>query len=236
MNVNDATTGQLPFRFGNYDRVNFDLFLPGENTGVYQQLQQLSTGKTSTCIYLWGQKGTGKSHLLQATCRNASESGRNSIYIPSTQFDEIEPTMLQGLGSLDLVCVDDIDYLADNQAWEHALLHLYNQLRDAQHSIVIAGNAAPNVIGIQLQDLKSRLSWGLTYYLKQLDDETKMAVLKKRAEHRSFELTDEVAFYLLSRVERDVQTLMGILDKIDDASLAEQRKITIPFVKTLLDK
>jgi len=230
------TTGQLPFRFGNYDRVNFDLFLPGENVEVYQQLQQLAIGKVNTCIYLWGQKGTGKSHLLQATCRNASEGGRNSIYVPLAQFDEIEPAMLQGLGSLDLVCVDDIGNLAGNQAWEHALLHLYNQLRDAQHSIVIAGNTAPNVTGIQLQDLKSRLSWGLTYHLKQLDDETKIAVLKKRAEHRSFELSDDVAFYLLSRVERDVQTLMSILEKIDDASLAAQRKITIPFVKTLLDK
>ena len=232
----NVTTGQLAFRFGNSDKTSFELFLPGENREVCQQLQQAAVGKINTCIYLWGQTGTGKSHLLLATCRYATEAGRSAAYIPLAQSDEIEPALLQGLDSLDLVCVDDIDRLAGSEAWEQALLHLYNRLRDARHSIAIAGKTAPNSTGIHLPDLKSRLSWGLSYHLKQLDDENKITALQRRARNRAFELPDEVASYLINRVDRDMPTLMDMLDRIDVASLAAQRRITIPFVRTLLDE
>ena len=236
MKGSNAVTGQLSLRFGNSEKASFAQYLTGENGEACQQLQEAAGGSIHTCIYLWGQAGTGKSHLLLASCRVATEAGRSAVYIPLAQYHEIDPAVLQDLGSMDLVCIDDIDRIAGDERWELALLHLYNQIRDAGHSIFITGRTGPNGTVIQTPDLKSRLSWGLTYHLRQLDDAAKREVLKMRAESRSFELPDDVISYLLSRLDRDMQTLIRFLDRIDDASLAAQRKITIPFVKTLLDE
>ncbi|MEE8321886.1 MAG: DnaA regulatory inactivator Hda [Gammaproteobacteria bacterium] len=234
MTETELRAGQIPFHFGHFDSFDFALFVPGVNKDVYQKLQQITPMEDSICIYLWGQPGTGKSHLLHATCKAVAEAGGSTAYVPLAQCNEIEPGLLQGLGSRDLVCIDDIDRISGDRDWELALLHLYNQLRDDRHSIIIAGHTAPKAIELQLQDLKSRLSWGLTYRLKQLADETKIAILKMRARNRAFELPDEVASFLLNRVGRDMPNLMSILDRLDTASLAAQRKITIPFVKALL--
>jgi DnaA family protein len=142
--------------------------------------------------------------------------------------------MLEGLEYLALVCVDDIDYIAGQEDWEQALFHLYNRLREQQKPLLMTGSKGPRDLAFQLRDLKSRVSWDLTYHLQALSDKDKINLLQKRANTRNFEIPEEVAAYLVRNVKRDLPSLLELLDKFDQATLTEQRKLTIPFVKTLI--
>jgi DnaA family protein len=133
-----------------------------------------------------------------------------------------------------LLALDDVERLAGNPAWELALFHLYNRMRDAGHRLVVAGNAPPAALGIILPDLLSRLGWGPVFQLQPLSDSEKAAALRLRAHQRGMELSAEVADYLLNHASRQMHDLFTLLERLDEGSLAAQRKLTIPFVRTFI--
>lgn len=226
---------QIPFQFGNFQQNDFTSFLTGENQELLDLINAISKKGESHRLYLWGVSGTGKTHLLQAACKQASESDLQVAYLPLKQLSEFSPEMLHDLGELDLVCVDDIDSVAGQIEWQQGLVWLYNELRDNEHAMIISANISPTNIELEVDDLKSRLNWDQVLKIKEPDDELKMQILKQKANARSFELSDEVVEFLIRRVDRDLGSLMDVLDKIDHASLAAKRKITIPFVKDLIN-
>ncbi|MCK5669069.1 MAG: DnaA regulatory inactivator Hda [Gammaproteobacteria bacterium] len=226
--------GQIPLQFGFRETADFEHFIEGPNSEVCTVSRSIALGETLHSIYLWGQVATGKSHLLQAVCNLASQNDLNVAYIPLSQHAEFSPEMLEGLENLAMVCVDDVDCIAGQEAWEQALFHLYNRLREQQKPILMTGSTGPRDLAFQLQDLKSRVSWDLTYHLQALSDKDKIKLLQKRANTRNFEIPEEVAAYLVKNVKRDLPSLLELLDKLDLATLTEQRKLTIPFVKTLI--
>ena len=226
--------GQIPLQFGFRETADFEHFIEGPNSEVCTVSRSIALGETLHSIYLWGQVATGKSHLLQAVCNLASQNDLNVAYIPLSQHAEFSPEMLEGLENLAMVCVDDVDCIAGQEAWEQALFHLYNRLREQQKPILMTGSTGPRDLAFQLQDLKSRVSWDLTYHLQALSDKDKIKLLHKRANTRNFEIPEEVAAYLVKNVKRDLPSLLELLDKLDLATLSEQRKLTIPFVKTLI--
>lgn len=221
---------QLPLGIKLPDSSSFDNYFPAENLATVEALQHSVLDNGEQFIFLWGAAGSGKTHLLQAACRTASEQGAVS-YLPLAHAHELEPMVLEGLEAMSLVCIDDLHTIAGNAKWEQALFHLYNRLRDSHTRLVISANANPNTLDIQLPDLQSRLNWGLTMQLHGLDDDNKLGALQLRASHRGFELPQAVGRYLLKHIPRDMPSLFDLLDQLDEASLAEQRKLTIPFVK-----
>ena len=186
-------------------------------------------------VYLWGRTGTGKSHLLQASCTAAAQAQLNIAYIPLGEAESLSPQLLEGLEDLALICLDDIDSIAGNSEWEQAIFHLYNKLRDVHTPLVITAQHSPKGSPIQLPDLKSRLAWDHVYHLLPLDEKSALLALQGRARSRGFDLPDEVSDYLLKRVARDMHNLFAILDKLDKASLIAKKKLTVPFVKDLLE-
>ena len=142
--------------------------------------------------------------------------------------------MLEGLERADLVCLDDVDALAGAQEWEQAVFALYNGLREHGGRLLAAGPVPPAALPLELEDLRTRLAWGLVYQLQPLDDEDKLRGLQQRARERGLELPDAVARYLLQRCRRDMASLLHCLDELDRASLAAQRRLTIPFVKEVM--
>ena len=104
-----------------------------------------------------------------------------------------------------------------------------------QTPLLITAQHSPKGSPIQLADLKSRLAWDHVYHLQTLDEKHSLQALQLRAQSRGFDLPDEVAAYLLKRVARDMHNLFQLLDKLDNASLVAKKKLSIPFVKTLLD-
>lgn len=220
---------QLPLGIQLRDSATFASFYPAQN----QQLLITLKETQETCVYFWGKASTGKSHLLQALCHEKAVAGWRVAYLPLAEAD-LMPAMLEDMDQFDLICVDDLQDVAGKQDWEVALFHLYNRIQSRAGRLVISANQAPASLPLGLQDLTSRLGWGLVFQLQELADEDKQAALQLRAQARGLELSDEVAAYLLRHTPRDMRSLFALLEHLDHASLAAQRKLTIPFVRELV--
>lgn len=204
------------------------------NTLLQKQLQRMLAQKEERMLFIWGPEGSGKSHVLQACCQ-AAHTNESAIYLPLKLLKEWGPQTLDGLEDQNTVCIDDIDAIAQDPAWEEALFHLYNRIKDKEEGLlIVSGNLPPATLPLRLPDLQSRLGWGLVIQLNELSDEGKIQTLKAYALKRGFELPETVAQFLLNRCSRNMHDLQELLNRLDDASLAAQRKITIPFVKAIL--
>lgn len=223
---------QLTFDVAQQEAIDFTSFYPGENAELITALKQQSNGQI---IYCWGKRGVGLSHLLQAACHEASLYHRTALYLPLKEMIVYGPNILQGLESLDLICIDDVDTIAGDKHWEEELFHCFNRLRDANKNIVCASHYSLNECPIGLADLRSRLSWGATYQVKPLNDDDLVKALQVYAVTQGFELSDEVSHYLLHHYPREIVGLKSILQKLAQASLTYKHKITVPFVKKVLD-
>ena len=235
--MTSVTVGrQIPLAFSKFEHIDFELFEPGKNQQVVQQLKNLSRAEDHKNIYLWGQPGSGKSHLLQALCNDAAKHDFAAVYIPLSEFGNFDSAMLDGLEKLDIVCLDDVERIAGNRDWEQAMFHLFNRMREQQTPMVMTSAESPLASSLELKDLSSRLAWDLVFHLETLDESESLQALKKRAMVRGFDLPDDVAMYLFRRVSRDMHNLFKLLDGLDQASLVAKKKLTIPFVKELLQQ
>ena len=224
---------QLPLPVALPDGVSFANFVAGSNLEVVQTLQGRVHGNEHF-VYLWGAAGTGKTHLLHASCQHAAEQHSAAAYLPLADADTLSPAVLESLEHLDVVCIDDIQTIAGRSEWETGLLHLYNRIRDSGGRLRVTGNAAPAELRLALPDLGSRLSWGLIFQLQPLDDENKLRALQLRARSRGMDLPEEVGRYLLNHWPRAMPKLFELLQHLDTGSLTHQRKLTIPFVRELI--
>ncbi|WP_455198209.1 DnaA regulatory inactivator Hda [Kaarinaea lacus] len=230
---------QLTLRFGWKDGFLFSNYLPADNEAAVHFLESLDFSRSKNIsnehfAYFWGSDGSGKSHLLQAACQQVADSGNSVAYLPLAEFEELNSEMFGGLEQLSLICIDDVQVVAGNDSWEEALFHLYNRVHEAKKILLVAGNVAPTALPVKLPDLSSRLTWGPVFHLQGLNDEQKVEALCLRAKGRGFELPGEVAQFLIKRSPRDMASLFNLLDKLDEASLSQHRKLTIPFVRDLL--
>ncbi len=222
---------QLPLNIKLNQEVTLSAFLVGKNQILVEYLKQLSHSTRGELVYLWGDGGSGKSHLLQALA-NQQDAG-TVIYLPLAELG-MAPEMLHGLESFSLVCIDDIQTVAGKADWEEAIFHLYNRIKDNHGNLVIASSDLPGEIGILLNDLASRLSAMTIFKIQSLSDTDKQVLLQQKAAAKGLDLGSEVAQFVMARSSRDLSYLMNALDKLDNASLVAQRKITVPFVKDVL--
>ena len=195
-------------------------------------LRAQATGSGEAVIYLHGPRGSGKSHLLQASCHLA---GRDAQYLPLADLGGYPARdVLQGMESLQLVCLDDLHAVLGRQDWELALFNLYNRARERGCRLLLAAQAAPRALALGLEDLRSRLAWGGVFQLNPANDEQKAAILVFRAAQRGIALGPEVANYIVARASRDMEALLALLDDLDHASLVEKRPLSIPFTRRVL--
>jgi DnaA family protein len=217
------------------DHAVFASFLATGNETLVATLRDLAddaSGDSGAGCWLWGVPATGKTHLLQAVCEQA---GDQSIYAPLEMLRDAGPAILEGLAGRNIVCIDDIDTVAGNADWEHGLFVMYNQVIEAGGRIIAAAKVAPRASAFALADLKSRLTALPAFQLRPLDADATCRALQLRAGHRGLELPDDTAQFLLNRSRRDMASLYGLLDRLDVAALRAQRRLTIPFVKDVLD-
>lgn len=226
---------QLPLGLSLKDDASFDNFFPGKNLEIIEVLKKTSQGIGERIVFLCGARGQGLSHLLQASCHEAALSKVSAAYLPLGDLIRHSPEMLSGFELLQLICIDDVQSLAQSPAWEEAVFHLFNRVYDAGGSIILSANDLPKALPLSLPDLVSRLSWGVVYQLHPLSDAEKILVLTRRAQVRGITLSEEVGKYILSHYPRNMTTLFAALDALDKASLAAQRRLTIPFVKEVLE-
>ncbi len=224
---------QLVLGVGLRDEAVFASYFPGRNAMLVQALQRSSIGQGERILYLYGPTGSGRSHLLQACCHAAHQVGLSACYLPLS-MGHFSPAMLEGLASRDLVCLDDVHVLAGQSIAEEALFHAFNQIHDAGGTMIIASAVLPMHVGFSLPDLVSRLYWGIVFQLHALSDAEKCEMLIVRAAYRGMQLSEEVGRFILRHCSRDMAALCEALAILDRTSLAAQRRLTIPFVKSVL--
>lgn len=212
----------------------FRNYLVGDNGDLVRQLQQSVVGSSkSRMLYIWGEHGSGKTHLLQSCCAFAQETNRPFQYLSMENsqalvkiIEEIRPSSFVGLDNLHLVETDT--------ELEIKLLSLYERVISNEGNVVAAGLVPLNQIKLRLADLVSRLSSGGSYRILPLSESSKREALMARAQLRGFSLDISVLDFIMTHYSRDTTALFTLLDKIDSASLSHHRKVTIPFVRGLL--
>ncbi len=227
---------QQPLQFTYNTDYDFASFHAGCNQELVQQLQDCASSKGEQQIFIWGQQGQGKSHLLQACCQDAHSHKLSNFYLSLANLQVVDPNILSGLENTKLVCIDDIQAIAGNKAWEQAFFRFYNQHREQNNHLIIAALSTPTHLDIALPDLKTRLAWGLCLKINTLNDEQRIAALVVKARTMGLEITPRTGQFLLSRCARDFPSLWTLLEKIDYATLAAQRKPTIPLIKEILSQ
>ena len=214
------------------DEANLTNFCWGDNALLEKELLNSLNTFDAAFFYIWGDTGRGKSHLLQACCNYLSH--KTSIYLPLKILKDFSPKCIENIGEPDLIAIDDIDAIVEDKAWEEALFHLYNRIRDSHNSLLVISSQQPLAsLSLKLPDLKSRLSSGLTAELLELNDEFKIKTIEAHAKSRGFILPTTVSEFLIKRTTRGMHELYHLVDRLDKESLAAQRKITIPFVKEI---
>ena len=203
----------------------------GNEQGV--DLVKKSLFTDSPVFYLWGPQGVGKTHLLQAACRKATERARRAAYISFADMSTLSPEIFVGLGEFQLVCIDGVERCPEGTLWQLAMINLYHQLEENGGCLYVASRC-PITDLPGFEDLRSRLAAGLSARLRPLPDDIRAAVLQARARMRGFELSAEVSAFILRRFSRDMHALLGVLDLLDRYSLIDQRRITVPYVRELL--
>ena len=227
-------TQQLPLSLGLQHLPSLDDFIVGHNQVVIDALRRSLEGGGEAILYLFGPAGCGRSHLLQAQCALAEKHGLQCAYLALSDRASLSPELLEGLETLDLLAVDDIQLIAGDSAWEAALFALFNRCHDRGTRMIFSADCGPAALPIRLLDLRSRLAWGLSLSLRALDDKGRFELLQLLAARRALKLPDDVARYLLERTPRHPSDLVETIARLDRASLAEKRRLTIPFVRDSL--
>jgi len=185
-------------------------------------------------VYLWGEAGSGRTHLLRALCADAAARGEQALALDLMQREGLSPELLQGLEQLDWVCLDNVQAIAGVGEWERALFDLCNRMRQSGARLRVTAAGVATELGLLLPDLVSRLEWGPVFALQPLDDAGKARALALRAGLRGLKMPAEVQRFLLRHLARDNHSLMAALQRLDDGSLQHKRYLTVPFVKQVL--
>ncbi len=217
---------QLLLNWGVAQPRTLENFIVGRNHELHALLNKVYQRSVDTLserfIYLWGETGAGKTHLLRAlsTAPHARYLGA-SANLDDYTFDS----------NISLYLLDDCEQLsAEHQI---AAFALYNQARDHDASLIATGVMAPAALTLR-EDLRTRFGWGLIYQIHGLTDDEKIDALTQAAQARGLSLSPGVIPYLITHFRRDMPSLSAMLDALDRYSLETQRAITLPLLRDLL--
>lgn len=230
----EDTTPQLPLALSLRQRRDFDSFIPDGNEPLLAQLWNLADHGDDS-LFLRGEMGSGRTHLLESTVNRVMDRGGRACLLPASELQALSPVVLEGMEAQDLVALDDLDQLAGRTDWEEALFHCYNRCRAAGTAWLVAAEQGPRHLGLALPDLATRLASGGVYRVRALDEDGLLALLEQRAGARGLALDPEVARYMVRRHERSPAALCETMDWLDRQALARKRRLTLPFVKEVLN-
>ena len=219
---------QLLLDIAGHRKHDFATFVTGRNAELLALLQQMAVAAPDKLdqrfIYLWGEAGSGKTHLLHALAQAAGSARLLSRASTRREFDY--------QAGVQFWLVDDCQRLTAVQ--QLATFTLFNQVREHGGAMLSTGDAAPAALRLR-EDLRTRLAWGLVYHVHGLTDEEKQAALERAAQARGFHLAPGVLPWLITHYRRDMTSLSALLDALDRYSLETKRPVTLPLLKQLLE-
>ncbi len=224
---------QLPLALRWPAQQRFDTFITDGNDIAVDALTHAATSE-SPWIFLSGPPGSGKTHLLFAACAAASANGRTAQYLPLSKITNGREQSIRAFGGSAFLAIDDVDTIAGDELAEHALFDLFNRVRAENSSVLFAASAPPPQLGVTLPDLVSRLSSCTQLALRPLSDVARREAVRRRASARGIDLDDAVIDWMFDHTPRDLGSLAALIEQIDRASLAAQRRVTVPFLRKLV--
>lgn len=218
-----CTVNQLIFDFAAHDYPSFDKFLGTENAELVYVLQH----KHGQFIYVWGEEGAGKSHLLQAWVAQALEAGKNAVYVDAAA----EPLTDSALDA-DYLAIDQVEKLGNEE--QALLFSIFNRFRNSGKGFLLLGSESTPQQLIIREDLRTRMAYCLVYEAKSLTDREKIDALVSMAAARQVTIAPEIFEYLLNHWRRDMDSLMDMLDTLDNYAVTMGKRITLPLLRQLL--
>ena len=219
---------QLAFDLADAPRPSLENFVVARNAELVQHLREVGrSGDRERSLYIWGPHGSGRTHLLEGALADLAQRGWRVRYHPT----EIRP--IDATPDLDAAAFDDVDRL--DEPGQSTLFNLYNDLRERGGVMLAAGSTPPNQLPLRA-DVVTRLAWGLVYEVHALSDEEKMHALVQRAAARGFDLSGDIVQFLLTRVPRDMRTLIAMVDALDRCSLETKRAVTLSLAREMLQE
>lgn len=214
---------QLIFDFAARDYPGFDKFLGTSNAELVYVLQN----RHGQFIYVWGEQGAGKSHLLQAWIAQALEAGRNAVYIDAAASPLTESAL-----DAEYLAIDQIEKL--NNEEQALLFAIFNRFRNSGKGFLLLGSEFPPQRLILREDLRTRMAYCLVYEVKPLTDQEKTDALVSMAAARQLTVDKEIIQYLLNHWRRDMDSLIQMLDTLDNYAVMMGKRITLPLLRQLL--
>ena len=220
---------ELRLRLGH----RFDTLIPGDNAELVGVLKELAGG-ISGQVYLWGEPGCGRTHMLEAVVAEALERELSACLLPGRELAGLPPAVLEGMHEYQLVALDDVDVLVREPGWQEALFHFYNRCRESGGALVFAAAVSPRALELPLADLGTRLAAGGVYRVRTLGEDALVELLRQRAAARGLALGPEVARFMVRRSERSAGAITAHIERLDREAMAQKRRLTLPFVKQTL--
>ena len=222
---------QIPLDVSLSEYMTFETFYLGPNKSVVDSLRD----EKNQLIWLAGLEGFGKTHLLHAFLNSHEHENKKVLYLPMSESQDFTPDILDNLAQYDLVAIDDIENIIGDMTWEEQLLKFYEDSYSTRNKILITANDTPKGLNFLLPDLSSRFNLALIERLRPMNEDEMIKAILIHSKARGFDLPEDSAKYLINRVPRDVSVLIDMIKLLDYESLSMQRKLTIPFNKTVLD-
>jgi|TARA_B110000444_G_scaffold220151_1_gene220753 DnaA-homolog protein len=220
---------QIPINFSFIADKSFDNFVIGKNSIAVELLKDLTISNRTNIVFIRGNHSSGKTHL----CLAVNNSTNKSIFVLNRE--NILSANVQDILKNDSLIIDDIDFLITNPTHEENIFVLLNEFILMNKTIIITSTEKLNNINFTIPDLVSRLKWDQIIEIPELNDDDKIKVLQKNAHERGWNLTPKVCDYIMNHYKRDLYFLCNCIKFIDETSLSLKKKITIPFIKKIIE-
>ncbi len=231
----DALSQQLPLQVSLPEDARLDSLFVEPNDWILNWLMTDWTTGEESSLFVQSPIGGGLTHLLQAICRQGEDAGQAVFYLSLQGLEAHGPAVLEGMSDMALLCLDDLDTVLGQPAWDEALFHLFNDMRARQHQLVLGSHASlVELRASVLPDLHSRLSWGMVVTWKLPDDAGWQRAIHWLARQRGLHITPETARYLALRGPRDWAGMAALMQQLDRRALAAQRRLTPPFIRQVM--
>ena len=186
-------------------------------------------------LYIYGKSGSGKTHLLHGICNLANEKQLSSIYLDAKSITEKDIKNLEEMQYLEVICIDNIEYISGKNQWEMAFFNLFNCVYTKGTSLIMTSSYKPKKLNINLPDLLSRLQWVLAFKINPLQDEDLLNALKNKCIQKGINISEDILKFIIYRLSRNLSELSIATEKLSSLAIANKRKVTIPFVKKILN-
>ena len=220
---------QIPINFSFISNKGFENFIIGKNNYIVKTLEIFAKGTPASIIFLKGNKSSGKSHLCSSVM---ALSSKPTCFLNKSNIIDIE---LDSILLQDLLIIDDIDQIISEYNVEEKLFSAIDDFILNKKNILVTSTKSLDEIKFKLLDLYSRLKWDQVLQIPELPDDDKIKVLQKISRERGWVLPAHVCDYIMRHYKRDLYFLCNCIKFVDEASLSLKKKITIPFIKKIIE-